>query len=146
MTNESAQKQKVLIVDDDVTSRMLLRASITQWNYSVTEASDGEEALSILQGEEPPLILILDWMMPKLSGIELCLRMKEKFIKRPYIILLTHNKGTTNLVKSIESGADEFLEKPISLEELRCRLIVGSRIITGKYANVNSKYPFKNNE
>lgn len=142
MTQELV-KPKVLIVDDDITTRMLLRASITQWNFSVIEANDGEEALSLLKAEEPPLILMVDWMMPKLSGIELCMRLKENFVKRPYIILLTHNKGTANLVKAIESGADEFIEKPINLEELRCRLIVGSRIIFGEYPTIYNKSPFQ---
>ncbi len=136
-------KPKILLADDDVTTRMLLRASILQWNFSVVEATDGEEAFSILQSEAPPLILILDWMMPNLDGIGLCLRLKERCAKRPYTILLTHNKGTANLVKSIECGADEFIEKPINLEELRCRLIVGSRIIMGEYARMNDKYLFK---
>jgi DNA-binding response OmpR family regulator len=136
-------KPKILLADDDATTRMLLRASILQWNFSVVEATDGEEALTILQAENPPLILILDWMMPKIDGIGLCMRLKESCTKRPYTILLTHNKGTANLVKSIECGADEFIEKPINLEELRCRLIVGTRIIMDEYARMNDKYLFR---
>lgn len=136
-------KPKVLIADDDVVTRMLLRASITQWGFTVVEASDGEEAFSILRGENPPLIMLLDWMMPKLDGIKLCMRMRQTFAKRPYTILLTHNKGINNLVTAIESGADEFLDKPINLEELRCKLIVGRRIINNEYANINQTISLK---
>lgn len=128
---------KILIADDDITTRMLLRASITQWDFSVIEAENGEEALSILQDNNPPLILILDWLMPKLDGLSLCAKIKDTFAKRPYTILLTHNKGTANLIKAIESGADEFIEKPVSIEELHCRLIVAMRIISGKYMTTN---------
>jgi DNA-binding response OmpR family regulator len=141
---QELKKHKVLIADDDVTTRLLLRASITQWNFSVVEANDGEEAFELLQAEDPPRILIVDWMMPNLDGIGLCTRLNNSSQKRPYIILLTHNKGTANLVKAIESGADEFIAKPINLEELRCRLIVGLRIIMNEYAAANDKFPFSN--
>lgn len=120
---------KVLIADDDPPTRILLRAAISQWGYEVTEAKDGEEAWDILQKQDAPRLLILDWLMPKLDGISLCSRIKETHNRQPYIILLTQVTGTTNIVKGLEAGADEFLSKPFNMVELRSRLSVGARII-----------------
>lgn len=129
----SDYKPKVLLADDDITTVMLLRASISQLGFSIVEAKDGEEALNYTYAPEPPGIAIVDWMMPKLDGIAFCEKVHNTIRPRPYQIILTHNKGTVNLVKAIESGADEFIEKPINLEELRCRLLVGVRILSDIY-------------
>ena len=131
-TREDAQTTdviKVLIADDDPPTRILLRAAISQWGYEVTEASNGEEAWQILQQPNAPRLLILDWLMPKLDGISLCERIKQEQIIHPYTILLTQVTGTTNIIKGLEAGADEFLSKPFNMAELRSRLSVGARII-----------------
>ena len=64
-------RQRILVADDDPPTRMLLRAAIAQWGYEVVEASDGEEAWNILQQPDVPQLLIVDWLMPKLDGIDL---------------------------------------------------------------------------
>lgn len=120
---------KVLIADDDPPTRILLRAAISQWGYSVIEAKDGEEAWGLLQQEDAPRLLILDWLMPKLDGLSLCARIKEQSKLNPYIILLTQVTGTTNIIKGLEAGANEFLSKPFNMAELRSRLSVGAKII-----------------
>jgi DNA-binding response OmpR family regulator len=120
---------KVLIADDDPPTRVLLRAAISQWGYTVVEARDGEEAWELLQAVDAPRLLILDWLMPRLDGIDLCRRLKLDNIFRPYIILLTQQAGTANIIKGLEAGADEFLSKPFNMAELRSRLSVGTRII-----------------
>lgn len=120
---------KILIADDDQPTRILLRAAISQWGYEVVEAKDGEEAWSILQDPDAPRLMILDWLMPKLDGIALCERIKQESTYHPYIILLTQVSGTTNIVKGLEAGADEFLSKPFNMAELRSRLSVGARIV-----------------
>jgi DNA-binding response OmpR family regulator len=119
----------VLIADDDTPTRMLLRAAVSQWGYRTIEASDGEEAWRILESPNPPRLLILDWLMPKLDGIALCERMKQQLGYHPYTILLTQLAGTTNITKALEAGADEFLSKPFNMTELRSRLTIGKRII-----------------
>jgi len=124
---------KVLIADDDSPTRMLLRAAIAQWKYEVVEASDGEEAWQILKGIDAPHLVILDWMMPKIDGITLCSRIKQELSFHPYIILLTQLTGTTNIVKALDAGANEFLSKPFNMAELRSRLSVGARVI--RYEN-----------
>lgn len=123
------QPLNVLIADDDPPTRALLKSAITQWGYIVTEANDGEEAWKIFTHGQMHDILILDWIMPKLDGIGLCERIKSEAIAQPYIILLTQVTGTTNIIRGLEAGADEFLSKPFNMAELRSRLSVGARII-----------------
>lgn len=121
---------KVLIADDDKPTRILLRAAISQWGYEIVEAQDGEEAWNLLQHEDAPRLLILDWLMPKIDGITLCERCKNQLSNnQPYIILLTQLTGIDNVAKGIEAGADEFLTKPFNLVELRSRLSVGAKIV-----------------
>ena len=128
-SSQGADVIKVLIADDDPPTRILLRAAISQWGYEVLEASNGEEAWELLKEKNAPRLLILDWLMPKLDGITLCERIKTEKPLPPYIILLTQVTGTTNIIKGLEAGADEFLSKPFNMAELRSRLSVGARII-----------------
>lgn len=137
---EQEQKQKakvdllqVLIADDDAPTRVLLRSAISQWGYTITEAKDGNEAWEIMQGSNPPQLLILDWLMPGLDGLQLCERIKREIPVNAYIILLTQQTGSANLIKGLEAGADEFLSKPFNMAELRSRLSIGARII--RYQN-----------
>lgn len=121
---------KVLIADDDAPTRILLRAAISQWGYTVEEARDGEEAFEkIMAKEDAPRLLILDWLMPKIDGIQLCEKTKSMQGYHPYIILLTQVTGTSNIIKGLEAGADEFLSKPFNMAELRSRLSTGARIM-----------------
>lgn len=128
-TKTKTTKLKVLIADDDPPTRILLRAAVGQWGYDIVEAKDGEEAWDLLQQPNPPRLLILDWLMPKLDGIGLCARVKSNTNLHFYIILLTQLSGSTNVVKGLEAGADEFLSKPFNMAELRSRLAVGAKII-----------------
>jgi DNA-binding response OmpR family regulator len=131
-TPEAQEKKpplKVLIADDDPPTRVLLRAAISQWGYQVIEAQNGEEAWDLLQQADAPRLIILDWLMPKIDGIDLCRRIKKSLEYHPYVILLTQVAGTSNIIKGLEAGADEFLSKPFNMAELRSRLSVASRII-----------------
>lgn len=120
---------KVLIADDDTPTRILLRHAVKNWGYEVVEAGDGEEAWQLLQQPAVPKLLIVDWLMPKLDGIDLCRRIKNEMTDAPYVILLTQLSGTTNIVKGLEAGANEFLSKPFNMAELQSRLSIGARII-----------------
>lgn len=124
-----AEPQKILVADDDATTRMMLRAAVAQWGYEVTEANNGEEAWEILQRADAPRLLIIDWMMPKLDGVELCSRIRKELKFHHYIILLTQLAGAANLIRGLEAGADEFLSKPFNMAELCSRLSVGARIL-----------------
>lgn len=125
---------KVLIADDDAPTRILLRAAVSQWGYEVVDAADGEEAWNILQKPNIPQLMIVDWLMPKLDGIDLCRRIKAEMKSSPYIILLTQLSGTTNIVKGLEAGANEFLSKPFNMAELQSRLSVGKRLVENEMA------------
>src|SRR3990167_8971007 len=129
LSKSPVQTLKVLVADDDPPTRILLRTAIAQWQYEVMVAKDGEEAWEILQQSDAPRLLVLDWLMPKIDGITLCERIKKSLKHYTYIILLTHQTGTENVIKGLEAGADEFLSKPFNMAELRSRLSVGARIV-----------------
>lgn len=121
---------KVLIAEDEPTSRWMLENTLVRWAYEVIPARDGEEALAALQEPDAPVIAILDWMMPGLDGIEVCRRVREQ-AREPYvyIILLTVRGDKAGPLEGMEAGADDFLGKPFDEEELRARLRAGERIL-----------------
>ena len=129
--NKKLPAIKILVADDDPPSRMLLNASLTQWGYKVTEASDGEEAWQVMQQEDPPRLLILDWLMPKLDGINLCTKIRKELPESSsyYIILLSQITGNSNIKLAIDGGANEFLSKPFDYQELRSRVFSAARLI-----------------
>jgi len=120
---------KILVADDSEMTRMILQGRLTQWGYKIVNASDGQEAWDILQRKNRPRIILLDWMMPNMNGIELCKRVRQK-IKEPYIyiILLTAKKGKGHLIEGMEAGADDFISKPFDPHVLKVRLRAGTRI------------------
>ncbi|HZU24448.1 MAG TPA: diguanylate cyclase [Bryobacteraceae bacterium] len=121
---------KILIADDSVVSRHLLEATLRRWGYEVVGASDGDRAWELLQGENAPSIAILDWMMPGLTGPEVCLRMRQSG-REPYtyILLLTSRSQREDLIEGMEAGADDYVTKPFDEHELKVRLRAGTRII-----------------
>lgn len=100
------------------------------WGFTVVTAADGEEALSILESAEAPPLAILDWMMPKLNGLEVCARVREHS-NRPYVylVLLTAKGQKEEIAAGLQSGADDYVIKPFDPDELRARLIVGQRVV-----------------
>jgi diguanylate cyclase (GGDEF)-like protein len=111
-------------------SRTLLRSTLERWGYEVVMAEDGQQAWTILSGEDPPPVAILDWVMPGLTGIEVCKKVRETR-REPYtyILLLTAKKTTEETVEGMESGADDYVVKPFNELELQVRLRAGKRII-----------------
>ena len=120
---------KVLVADDSEMTRMILQGRLKQWGYETVNASDGQEAWDILRNKNRPRIALLDWMMPEMTGIELC-ELIRKHIKEPYIyiILLTAKKGKEDLVQAMNAGADDFISKPFDPNILKVRLRAGVRI------------------
>lgn len=123
---------RILIADDSIVSRYLLDATLRKWGYDVVVACDGNEAWGILQSPDAPKLAILDWVMPGVTGPEVCKRVrataKEKDIYT-YIILLTSKSQREDLIEGMESGADDYLTKPFDQHELKVRLRSGTRII-----------------
>src|SRR4051812_10342549 len=121
---------KVLIADDNHFYRCALKSTLTDLGYEVVAASDGEAAWRVLQGEHAPKLAILDWIMPKLDGLGVCRRLRELPSREPtYVIMLTSKNGTASAITALESGADDYIEKPFDRELLRARLRVGRRIV-----------------
>ncbi len=121
---------KILISEDDRVSRLLLEAILRKAGYEVIAASDGKEAWEVMQGENPPPLAIVDWMMPGVNGLDFCRKVRESAVlSLTYIILLTGKRLKDDLVTGLESGADEFIRKPFDRGELLARLRAAERII-----------------
>jgi signal transduction histidine kinase len=120
---------KVLIVEDSLVMRRLLRSSLQKWQYEVTEAEDGARAWELFRHEHFPLVLT-DWLMPEMDGLELTRRIRAcELPSYVYIILLTAKSEKEDLVTAMDAGADDFLAKPFDSDELRVRMREGQRII-----------------
>jgi phosphoserine phosphatase RsbU/P len=120
----------VLIVDDSSNYRLLLRHTLSKQGFGVVEAEDGEQALRLLREHQEIAMVVSDWEMPELDGLGLCRAIREESLGRyVYIILLTARDGSGALVDGMEAGADDFLTKPVDVNELRVRLRAGQRVI-----------------
>ncbi len=121
---------KILIVEDDLETRQKLERLLTRWQYEVTTAANGIEAWKILQQPETPRLVLLDWEMPGMTGVEVCARARHQFRLAPlYLILLTGHNTKANITQGLDAGADDYITKPFDQEELRARLQAGSRIV-----------------
>ena len=115
-------KPHVLIVEDEAALVTMLRYNLESQGYRVSEAVDGEEAI-LLVIEEPPDLILLDWMLPSLSGIEVCRRIRRNESARDVpIIMLTARGEDSDRVRGLDSGADDYITKPFSPRELMARV------------------------
>ncbi|HLG60207.1 MAG TPA: diguanylate cyclase [Vicinamibacterales bacterium] len=119
---------QVLIVDDSAVHRKLVEHTLSRESFTVHQARDGREAMEIFERERPSLI-ITDWMMPDLTGIELCRRIRAVQSSYAYIIMVTGISEKDNVVEGLAAGADDYLTKPFHAEELLARVKVGLRLI-----------------
>lgn len=121
---------KVLLAEDDRVSRKILITSLEKWGYETLVTFDGSQAWEELQKPDAPAMIILDWMMPGLDGLELTRRVRA--LARPvatYIMLLTAKSDKESIVAGLEAGANDYLAKPMDLNELRARVHVGRQMI-----------------
>src|SRR6266566_4945641 len=124
----SARPFKILVVDDSPIDRKLLEQALSQERYTVLSAKSGQDAIQLFAEHRPPLV-ITDWLMPDLTGIELCQRIRLEFQESyTYIIILTAMTEKDKLVKGLGAGADDYLTKPFHVNELLARVGVGRRI------------------
>jgi CheY-like chemotaxis protein len=128
LTPAEGEKTRLLIAEDDPVSREVLALRLNQWGYEVVVTRDGAAALAELRKPDAPMLAILDWMMPEISGVEICRRMRE-VNKTIYLILLTARNRTEDVVEALQAGADDYLVKPFEKDELHARIRVGQRII-----------------
>ncbi len=121
---------RVLIAEDDKTSRKLIEATLARDGYEVISASDGDEAWERLHDEDAPRLAILDWMMPGRDGIEICRNLRQETrASYVYLLLVTTRTRTEDIIQGLDAGADDYLTKPYDPQELRCRIQSGVRIL-----------------
>jgi two-component system chemotaxis response regulator CheY len=121
---------RVLIAEDEVVSRRILEAFLLRLGYEVVSVSSGKDALGVLRDPQAPNLVISDWMMPEMDGLELCHRTREiQTTGYIYFIMLTSRMEKKDIIKGLEAGADDYLTKPFDQEELICRLKIGERIV-----------------
>lgn len=121
--------RRVLVVDDSRLQRKILSSSLKRWGFDVTEAGSGREALELIQVNTPDLV-ISDWMMPGMDGLEFCSAFRELPTDRyGYFILLTSKSEKNEVARGLDAGADDFLTKPVNAHELRARITAGERIL-----------------
>jgi CheY-like chemotaxis protein len=126
---DDAGRPEVLVAEDEPVSRHRLEAALQKWGYVVRTGRDGEEAWSLYR-EHRPALAILDWMMPRLDGVELCRRIRaDPHGAAAHVILLSTRAERSHLVAGLEAGADDYLTKPFQRDELQARLRVGERVI-----------------
>lgn len=120
----------MLIADDDPMQRLFLARCLSSWGYETLVVEDGEEAWRILQRDDAPQMVLLDWMMPGMDGTILCQHVRS-LRDRPYtyVVLLTARRDQQDLLSGLGAGADDYMTKPVNTPELQARLRSGQRII-----------------
>ncbi len=122
--------RRLLIADDDPVTRQMLVLLAEKWGFEISTACDGNEAWTQLHSEPPPQIILLDWMMPGMHGPEICKKLRtENRVEYQYVIMLTGRTSREDLIEALESGADDFINKPVNTTELRMRIRAGERVI-----------------
>lgn len=124
-----ASVRRVLIVDDSRLQRRILVTALKKWGFEIAEADSGEAAIEMCS-DQPPDLILSDWMMPGMDGLEFCRALRamphEKYC---YFILLTSKSEKNDVAQGLDAGADDFLTKPVNSSELRARITAGDRII-----------------
>ncbi len=121
---------RLLIAEDDPTSRLMLAAVLEKEGYEVVQTTDGRQALESLRGADAPVLAILDWMMPDLDGLDVVRRVRESNPGvPPYLIMLTTRDTSSDLVTALRAGANDYLTKPFNPAELLARVAVGIRMV-----------------
>jgi two-component system cell cycle response regulator len=125
----AGQPVKVLVADDSAVSRKLVELTLSEKQYSLVFAKSGRETLDLF-AEHHPAVVIVDWIMPDLTGLEICQHIRSRSqASYTYIILLTGKSEKESVVEGLAAGADDYLTKPCHPEELIARVGVGLRII-----------------
>ena len=138
----SLANPKILVVEDEPNQVELIEFNLNSEGYEVVVARDGEEALNLAEEENPDLIL-LDWMLPKVSGIEVCRQLRRSKMTREIpIVMLTARSEDSDKIRGLDIGADDYITKPYSIKELLARVraamrrpsasVISDQLIVGK--------------
>jgi phosphoserine phosphatase RsbU/P len=121
---------QVLIAEDDRVTGEILARTLRRMNYETTVVVDGEQAWERLRVATEPTLAILDWMMPKMDGPDVCRRVREDLkLANMYLLLVTARESRADVVAGLDAGADDYIIKPFDPEELRARVSVGIRVL-----------------
>lgn len=123
------KKTKVLVTDDDMAQRLILRTNLETDGYDVHEAENGFDALEKLSDDPGIRLLLTDLAMPKMDGYDLIRSVREKELRYTYVIVLTSIEDRESLLKALSLGADDYLTKPVFPDELKLRLRGGTRLL-----------------
>ncbi|MEW5733297.1 MAG: response regulator transcription factor [Thermodesulfobacteriota bacterium] len=122
---------RILIAEDEPVSRRFLQKLLEQWGHEVQTAEDGEQAWEVLSRPDPPPVVLLDWMMPRMDGLAVIRKLRSELSQTPvYVIVVTVLDDSQNVVMALEAGADDYVTKPFNAAELRARVEVGCRMVT----------------
>lgn len=121
---------KILVAEDDPVSQRMLGVMCGNWGFEVILASDGVEAVRALEGDDAPHLILLDWMMPGMDGLEVIRRARQQKAQKPaYIILVTARGSQDDIVHGLLAHADDYVTKPFDQRELQARIQAGVRVI-----------------
>lgn len=122
---------RILLVEDSVLERYKVEGYLKDWGLDYSAVGNGTDAAKLLEGNDPPDLALLDWLLPGLDGIDLCRRIRRLGSQGTYIytVMLTGKNRKQDLLTAMEAGADDYLSKPIVPSELRARILVGKRIL-----------------
>ena len=122
---------EVLLVEDSPVYRKLVGTHLENWGFKLTVAKDGHDAWNLLQRSDCPKLVLLDWVLPGMDGIEICRKIRQaaKGPQYSYIIILTGKDAKKDMLEAMQAGADDYLVKPFDELELKARLLVGKRIL-----------------
>ncbi|MEM0987370.1 MAG: SpoIIE family protein phosphatase [Pseudomonadota bacterium] len=127
--DKALRKRRVLVVDDSTAQRKMLSLLLRKWEFETSEAADGADALAMAEAEHFDII-ISDWVMPKMSGVEFCKAIRAKEAETyTYFILLTSKTEKEDIAVGLDAGADDFLSKPTDSNEMKARLRAGERLL-----------------
>jgi two-component system cell cycle response regulator len=121
---------RILVAEDDFTSRSILVAILKKWGYDPVITEDGTAAWDALQRPDAPELVLLDWDMPGMNGLDVCRRLREIDSSHPaHVILLTARGEKGDIVQGLEAGANDYISKPFDSQELQARVRVGQRML-----------------
>jgi CheY-like chemotaxis protein len=124
------QAVRAVVAEDDPVARVVLEGILAKAGLDPVVARDGAEAWKVIEGRDEPLLVLMDWMMPGLDGIELSRRIRaRKWRVEPYVIMVTVRAGTADVVEGLEAGANDYVTKPLDPAELRARIAVGLKYL-----------------
>ncbi len=119
-----------LVADDDPIFRRVVVSWMEKWDYKVVSVENGNDAWEILKSDDAPQMVIIDWMMPGMDGVEICRNLRAQEQGRyHYVLIITAKDHTQDIVAGLDAGANDYLTKPFNVDELRARVRAGKRML-----------------